>query len=73
MTSPDNEGSTERPVQPLFNDDDDGHNLLLSTLTGCHGVFMAEAELSTLTGGHGILTAEAEADEVEDWYNSDND
>jgi hypothetical protein len=70
-TSSDNEGSTERPakkprtassasvmhVQPLHSDDDDGHNLLLSTLTGGHGVFMAEAEV----------------DKIEDWYDSDND
>ena len=44
-------------MQPLLSDDDDGHNLLLSTLTG----------------GHGHFTAEAEVDEVEDWYDSDND
>jgi hypothetical protein len=48
LTSLDNEGSTERPakkpyadssasvmhMQPLRSDDDEGHNLLLSTLTG---------------------------------------
>ncbi len=57
-TSSDNEGSSERPVkkprnassasvmhvQPLHSDDDD-HNMLLSTLTGGHGVFMAKAEV----------------------------
>jgi hypothetical protein len=67
-TSSDNEGSTERlakkprtalsasvmQVQPLRSDDDDGHNLLLSTLTGGHGGFMAEAEV----------------DKIEDWYDS---
>jgi hypothetical protein len=56
-TSFDCEGSTERPdkkqrtassasvmhVHPLRSDNDDDHNLLLSTLTGGHGVFMAEA------------------------------
>ena len=42
-------------VQPLRGDDDDGHNLLLSTLTGDHGVFMAEAEVN----------------KIEDWYDSD--
>jgi hypothetical protein len=86
-TSSDNEGSTERPakkpraassasvmhVQPLRSDDDEGHNLLLSTLTGGHGVFMAEAELSTLTCHQGVYIAEAEVDEVEDWYDPDND
>ncbi len=70
-TSFDWEGSTERPakkprtassasvmyVQPLHSDNDNDHNLLLSTLTGGHGVFMAEAEL----------------DKIEDWYESDND
>ncbi len=70
-TSFDCEGSTERPVkkprtsssasvmhvQPLRSDNDDDHNLLLSTLTGGHGVFMAEAEV----------------DKIEDWYESDND
>ena len=68
-TSSDNEGPTERSakkartassasvmhVQPLRGDDDDGHNLLLSTLTGDHGVFMAEAEVN----------------KIEDWYDSD--
>jgi hypothetical protein len=58
-TSSDNEGSFERPakkprnassasvmhVQPLHSDDDDGHNMLLSTLTGGHGVFMVKAEV----------------------------
>jgi hypothetical protein len=44
-------------VQPLHSDDDDGHNLLLSTLTG----------------GHGVLMSEAEMDKIEDWYDSDND
>ena len=44
-------------VQPLRSDNDDEHNLLLSTLTGGHGVFMAEAE----------------EDKIEDWYESDND
>jgi hypothetical protein len=44
-------------VQPLRSDNDDDHNLLLSTLTGGHGVFMAEAEV----------------DKIEDWYESDND
>ena len=53
-TSSDNEGSFERRtktpraassasvmhVQPLFSDDDDDHNLLISTLTGGHGVIM---------------------------------
>jgi hypothetical protein len=86
-TSSDNEGSTERPakkpraassasvmhVQPLRSDDDEDHNLLLSTLTGGHGVFMAEAELSTLTCRQGVYIAEAEVDEVEDWYDPDND
>jgi hypothetical protein len=71
-TSSDNKGSTERPakkprtvssasvmhVQPLCSDDDDGHNLLLSTATG---------------GGHGVFMAEAEVDKIEDWYESDND
>jgi hypothetical protein len=33
------------------------HNLLISTLTGGHGVFMKEAEV----------------DKIEDWYESDND
>ena len=70
-TSSDNEGSTERPakkartassasvmhVQPLRGDDDDDHNLLLSTLTGGHGVFMAEAEVN----------------KIEDLYDSDNE
>jgi hypothetical protein len=70
-TCPENEGSNERPakkprvassasvmhVQPLRSDDDDGHNLLLSTITGGHGVFMTEAKV----------------DKVEDWYDSDND
>ncbi len=69
-TSSDNEGSSERPakkprnassasvmhVQPLRSDDDDGHNMLLSTLTGGHGVFMAKAEV----------------DKIEDWYDPDN-
>jgi hypothetical protein len=56
--SSDNEGCTELPskktrvtssvsvihVQPLRCDDDaDDHNLLLLTLTGGHGVFMAQA------------------------------
>ena len=45
-------------VQPLCIDDDDGHNLLLSTATG---------------GGHGVFMAEAEVDKIEDWYESDND
>jgi hypothetical protein len=86
-TSSDDEGSTERPakkasaassasvmhMQPLRSDDDDGHNLLLSTLTGGHGVFMAEAELSALIGGHGVFIAEAEVNEVKDWYDLDND
>ena len=58
-TSSDNEGSFERPgkkpcaassasvmhVQPLrTSDDDDDHSLLISTLTGGHGVFMSQAE-----------------------------
>ncbi len=51
VTSSNCEGSTERPakkprtassasvmhVQPLYNDNDDDHNLLLSTFTGGHG------------------------------------
>jgi hypothetical protein len=44
-------------VQHLRSDNDDDHNLLLSTLTGGHGVFMAKAEV----------------DKIEDWYESDND
>ena len=32
-------------VQPLRDNDADDHNLMLSTLTGSHGVFMAQAEL----------------------------
>ena len=44
-------------VQPLRGDDDDDHYLLLSTLTGGHGVFMAEAEVN----------------KIEDWYDSDNE
>jgi hypothetical protein len=70
-TSSDSEGSTERPakkprtvssasvmrVQPLRSDNDDDHNLLISTLTGGNGVFMAEAKV----------------DKIEDWYESDND
>ncbi len=67
----DNEDSTERPgnkpctvssasvihVQPLRRDNDDDHNLLLSTLTSGHGVSMTEDEV----------------DKIEDWYESDND
>jgi hypothetical protein len=69
-TSSDNEGSTERPakkprassasvmhVQPLRSYDDDGHELLLSTLTGGHGDFML---------------AKTEVDKIEDWYDPDN-
>ncbi len=62
VTSSDNEASTEHPakkpctaspasvmnVQPLRSDDDDGHNLLLSTLTGGHDVFMAEVEVDKI-------------------------
>jgi hypothetical protein len=68
-TSSDNQGSTERPakkprassasvmhVQPLRSYDDDGHDLLLSTLTGGHGVFIAKAEV----------------DKIGDWYDPDN-
>jgi hypothetical protein len=45
-------------VQPLHNDNDDDHNLLISTLTG----------------GHSVLMAEAEVDKIEDcYYESDND
>jgi hypothetical protein len=78
VTSSDNEGSTERPakklrtassasamhVQPLHNGNDDDHNLLLSTLTSDHGVFMTEAEMDKIDnlqiplldvdGAHGI-------------------
>ena len=32
-------------VQHLRDNDADDHNLMLSTLTGGHGVFMAQAEL----------------------------
>ena len=41
----DNEGSFERPAKkPASSASDDDHSLLLSTLTGGHGVFMAQAE-----------------------------
>ncbi len=70
-TSSDNEGSTERPVkkprtvssvsvidvQPLRRNNDDDHNLLISTITG----------------GHGVIMEEPEVDKIEDWYESDND
>ncbi len=74
-TSSDNEDSTERPtkkprassasvmhVQPLHSYDDDGHELLLSTLTGGHGVFMAKAEMEI----------EDWYNPDNGWYNSDN-
>jgi hypothetical protein len=31
-------------VQPLRDNDADDHNVMLSTLTGGHGVFMAQTE-----------------------------
>jgi hypothetical protein len=43
-------------MQPLRSYDDDGHDLLLSTLTGGHGVFIAKAEV----------------DKIGDWYDPDN-
>jgi hypothetical protein len=57
-SSSDNETSNERPskkprvassasvmhVQPLRDNDADDHNVMLSMLTGGHGVFMTQAE-----------------------------
>jgi hypothetical protein len=49
-------------VQPLCDNDADDHNLMLSTLTGGHGIFMAHAE-----------PQDAEwYDSDDDWYDPDD-